>query len=59
MLGTMKNSESPVKKVDQILGRLLLRSFAVLAFLGATASAVFGVVVLINGHFPGVDFLIK
>ena len=50
----IKNSEKPMGRVDQALGRLLLRSFAVLAFLGAAASTVFGGVVLIKGHFPGI-----
>jgi len=49
-----KNTEKPMGRVDQALGRLLLRSFAVLAFVGAAASTVFGGVVLANGHFPGI-----
>jgi hypothetical protein len=44
--------------VDQALGRLLLRSWAVLAFLGAAVCAVFGVIVLVNGHFIGIVSLL-
>ena len=51
-------TEKPLQSVDRALGRLLLRSCAVLAFLGAAASTVFGAVVLINGHFPGILILL-
>ncbi len=44
--------------VDQALGRLLLRSWAVLAFLGAAVCTVFGVIVLVNGHFIGIVSLL-
>ena len=44
--------------VDQALGRLLLRSCAVLAFLGASVCTVFGVIVLVNGHFIGIVSLL-
>lgn len=47
-----------MRSVDKILGRLLLRSCAVLAFLGAAASTVFGAVVLVYGHFPGIISLL-
>jgi hypothetical protein len=43
-----------MQRVDRTLGRLLLRSCAVLAFSGAAASTVFGAVVLVNGHFAGI-----
>jgi len=43
-----------MQRVDLSLGRLLLRSCAIFAFSGAIARTVFGAVVLVNGHFPGV-----
>ena len=54
----MKNTDNPMKRLDHVLGRLLLRFWAVLAFLGAAASIVFGAVVLIKGHFPGLLILL-
>jgi len=42
------------RTVDGALGRLLLRCFAVIAFLGAAAAIVFGVVVLFSGQMVGV-----
>jgi hypothetical protein len=52
------NTEKRMARVDQALGRLLMRSFAVLAFIGAAGSTVFGAVVLANGHFPGLLLLL-
>jgi hypothetical protein len=47
-----------MKRLDYILGRFLLKFWAVLAFLGAAASTVFSAVVLIKGHFPGLLILL-
>lgn len=52
------NTEKGIRRVDQALGRLVLRFFAVLAFLGASASIVFGTVVLVNGYLPGILLLL-
>jgi len=43
--------------VDRVLGRLIMRSTAIVAFLAAMATAVFGAIVLFNGHFMGVVIL--
>ena len=43
-----------LRAVDGALGRLLLRCCAVVAFLGAAAAIVFGVVVLFSGQMVGV-----
>jgi hypothetical protein len=43
-----------MKNLDQSLGRLLWRFFAVLAFLAFAGCAVFGAIVLRAGHFPGI-----
>lgn len=46
------------RSADEILGRLVLRFLAVVAFLAAAASALFGTVVLANGHtIPGILLL--
>lgn len=46
------------RSADEILGRLVLRFLAVVAFLAAAASAPFGAVVLANGHtIPGMLLL--
>ncbi len=51
----MKTTEPPIQRADRILGRLVLRTVAVVAFLGAVGSAVFSVTVLADGHiFPGI-----
>jgi len=42
-----------MKNLDHLLGRLVMRSFAVLAFLGAVAAVIFGAIVLVSGHIPG------
>ena len=54
----MKNFQSQIRQADRVLGRFLLRFWAILAFLGATASTVFGAVVLFNGHLPGLFMLL-
>lgn len=46
-----------MQSVDRVLGRLLLRCCAVVAFLAAVASTVFAAVVLYNGHIIGVVIL--
>jgi heme A synthase len=51
-------TEDPMDDVDQRLGRLLLRLWAVLAFLGAAASIGFGAVVLVSAPIPGVLLLL-
>lgn len=45
-------------RIDRALGRLLLRTWAVLAFVAALASTAFGVVVLRAGHAPGIVLLL-
>ena len=54
----MNNIQGQMKRADRVLGRFLLRFWAILAFLGATASTVFGAVVLVNGHLPGLLILL-
>ena len=49
---------SPLENADRVLGRYILRFWAILAFLGAAASIVFGSVVLVKGHFPGLLVLL-
>ena len=49
---------NPLKRADRVLGRYILRFWAILAFLGAAASIVFGSVVLVKGHFPGLLMLL-
>jgi hypothetical protein len=46
-----------MRSVDHALGRIFLRSCAVVAFLAAAASIGFAAVVLFNGHFIGVVIL--
>ena len=54
----MKTTEKPIRSADRILGRLVLRFWAVVAFLAAAGSALFGTIVLANGHaIPGVLLL--
>jgi hypothetical protein len=43
-----------IRNLDGALGRFIMRSCAVVAFLAAVAAAVFGAVVLFNGHIIGV-----
>lgn len=47
-----------MQRIDRALGRLLLRTWAVLAWLAALGSAAFGVVVLRDGQLPGVVLLL-
>jgi hypothetical protein len=54
----MKTTEKPAQNVDRILGRLVLRFWAVVAVLAAAASATFGAIVLVNGNLiPGILLL--
>jgi membrane protein implicated in regulation of membrane protease activity len=51
----MKTTEKPTRNVDRIIGRLVLRFWAVVAFLAAAGSMIFGAVVLVDGHpLPGI-----
>ena len=47
-----------MERLDRILGRVLLRSWAVVAFFAALGGAAFGVVVLRAGHAVGVLLLV-
>ena len=47
-----------MERLDRALGRLLLRTWAVLAFFTALGSAAFGTVVLRDGHAVGVLLLV-
>ena len=47
-----------MRKLDGALDRLVLRFCAVIAFLCAAAAAVFGGIVLVNGHAIGVLILL-
>jgi hypothetical protein len=45
-------------RIDRALGRLVLRVWAVIAWLAAAASIAFGALVLGGGHLPGVALLL-
>ena len=47
-----------MERLDRTLGRLLLRTWAVVAFVAALGSAAFGIVVLRDGQLPGVVLLL-
>ena len=47
-----------MERLDRTLGRLLLRIWAVVAFVAALGSAAFGIVVLRDGHVPGIVLLL-
>ena len=47
-----------MERLDRTLGRLLLRTWAVVAFFAALGSAAFGIVVLRDGQFPGIVLLL-
>ena len=47
-----------MERLDRTLGRLLLRTWAVVAFFAALGSAAFGMVVLRDGQLPGVVLLL-
>jgi len=47
-----------VERLDRTLGRLLLRTWAVVAFVAALGSAAFGIVVLRDGQLTGVVLLL-
>jgi hypothetical protein len=48
---------NPVQRVDGVLGRLLMRGVAIVAFLVATAAGAFGSIVLWKGYLIGVVIL--
>ena len=48
---------TPHTQVDIVLGRVVLRFCAVVAFLAAAGAAVFAAVVLFHGHLIGVVIL--
>jgi hypothetical protein len=50
--------EDAVERLDRTLGRLLLRTWADVAFFAALGSAAFGIVVLRDGQLPGVVLLL-
>lgn len=45
------------QRVDSVLGRLLMRGVAIVAFLVAMAAGAFGSFVLLKGHYIGVVIL--
>jgi hypothetical protein len=51
-------SETPTQKADRVLGRLVLRAWAIVAFIGAVGSTAFGAAVLANGQIPGLLLLL-
>lgn len=51
-------TETPTQRIDRVLGRLVLRAWAIVAVLAAAASIAFGSVVLSNGQFPGLLMLL-
>lgn len=52
------SSETPIHKADRVLGRLVLRAWAVVAFIAAAASTAFGAHALGNGQIPGLLLLL-
>jgi Flp pilus assembly protein TadB len=46
----MKTTEKPTRDIDRTLGRLVLRFWAVVAFLGAAAATIFAAILLVNGQ---------
>jgi hypothetical protein len=51
-------NETPTQRVDWVLGRLVLRAWAIVAFIAAAASTAFGATVLSNGQLPGLLLLL-
>lgn len=47
-----------MERLDHTLGRLLLRTWAVVAFFAALGSAAFGIIVLRDSQLPGVILLL-
>ena len=47
-----------MERPDRARGRLLLRTWAVVAFIAAVGSVAFGIVVLRDGQLPGVVLLL-
>jgi threonine/homoserine/homoserine lactone efflux protein len=54
----MTNTTGPVQRADRVLGRMVLRVWAVVAFVAAAASVGFGAVVLVAAPVPGVILLL-
>ena len=50
--------ETPMQRADRVLGRLVLRTWAIVAFIAAVVSAAFGAAVLRSGQIPGLLILV-
>lgn len=55
--GIMTN-ETPMQRADRVLGRLVLRTWAIVAFIAAVVSTAFGAAVLGSGQIPGLLILV-
>ena len=51
-------NETPTQLADRVLGRLVLRTWAIVAFVTAVVSTAFGATVLGSGHIPGLLMLV-
>ena len=51
-------SETPMQRANQVLGRLVLRAWAIVAFIAAAVSTAVGAAVLGSGQIPGVLILL-
>ncbi len=49
---------TPTQKADRVLGRLVLRAWAIVAFIAAVASTTFGATALGSGKTPGLLLLL-
>jgi hypothetical protein len=50
----MQEDDRPVDRADRLLGRLTLKAFAIIAFVGAVGAIIFGLIVVLAGHLiPG------
>lgn len=54
----MTRTEGPVQRADRVLGRMVLRLWAVVAFVAAAASVAFGAAVLMTAPVPGVILML-
>ena len=54
---TPMTRDTPTQKADRVLGRLVLRAWAIVAFVGAAASTAFGAAALGDGQLPGLLLL--
>jgi hypothetical protein len=50
-------NETPTQRADRVLGRLVLRTWAIVAFIAAVVSTAFGAAVLRSGQIPGLLIL--